>query len=81
MEQESVATGGNDYYHPAARVHILIGENDRTAVKGPAADYFARLRSEGSPWVRLEFAPGTGHDVTGTDIGADMLRAALLASR
>lgn len=80
-EQASVATGGNDYDHPATRVHIPIGENDRTAVKGPTADYVGRLRSAGSPWVTLEFAPGTGHDVTGTDIGTDMLRAALLASR
>ncbi len=80
-EQASVATGGSDYNHPATRVHILIGENDLTPVKGPAADYVARLRSGGSPGVTLEFAPGTGHNITGTDTGADMLRAALLASR
>lgn len=80
-DQASVATGGSDYHHPATRIHVIIGENDQTPVTGPARDYIAQLRSAGSPWVTFEFAPGTGHNVTSTDAGASMLRAALLASR
>ncbi|HUF49843.1 MAG TPA: hypothetical protein VMN60_03360 [Longimicrobiales bacterium] len=57
-QQESVATGGNDYVHPRTRVHFILGESD-VGMRAPAGEYESRLRSAGSPWVTAERAPST----------------------
>lgn len=73
--EESVSTGGNDYYHPDTRIHFIIGERD-SPMQAVASDYFDRLLDEGSPSVTWEIAPGTPHFVAGTPQG----RAALMAA-
>ncbi len=78
--QESIATGGNDYVHPRTRVDFILGANDENMV-APNSDYVARLRSEGSPWVTLTIAANTPHSVLSSDTGRALVRAAVLATR
>ncbi len=75
--QESVSTGGNDYYHPKTRVNFIIGEND-PAMQCIASDYYNRLRTNGSPFLAYQIAPGTSHAVYSTYIGRAMIKAAIL---
>ena len=75
--EESVSTGGNDYYHPATRVNFNIGEND-PAMQCISSDYYNRLRTNGSPLLAYQIAPGTPHPVYSTDIGRAMIKAAIL---
>ncbi len=76
--EESVSTGGNDYYHPDTRVHFIFGDGDlrQQAVGG---DYYNRLLAEGSPLVTWEIVPDTGHATTGTAQGRAALWARITA--
>ncbi|MDQ3389552.1 MAG: hypothetical protein M3483_08620 [Gemmatimonadota bacterium] len=76
--QASVATGGTDYFHPNTRIHFLLGARD-TPMHGPAGDYAARLRAEGTTRVTVEMVPNTGHAVGGTEEGQAAIRSAILA--
>src|SRR5207302_10205487 len=75
--QESVSTGGNDYFHAATRVNFIIGEND-PAMQCISSDYYNRLRTNGTPLLAYQIAPGTPHPVYSTDIGRTMIKAAIL---
>jgi len=75
--EESVSTGGDDYYHPTTRVNFIVGEND-PAMQCISSDYFNRLRTNGSPLLAYQIAPGTPHPVYSTDIGRTMIKAAVL---
>src|SRR5437016_8866118 len=75
--QESVSTGGNDYFHPTTRVNFIIGEND-PAMQCISSDYYNRLRTNGTPLLAYQIAPGTPHPVYSTDIGRAMIKAAIL---
>lgn len=77
--EESVATGGNDYFHPATRVHFIIGAQD-LQMQTVAGDYVARLRNEGTPFLAYEIAPNTPHRVLSTREGQDALHAAILGT-
>ncbi|MBA3483238.1 MAG: hypothetical protein H0T51_15625 [Pirellulales bacterium] len=72
--EESVSTGGNDYYHPDTRIHFIFGDGDLRQ-QAVGSDYYNRLLAEGSPSVTWEIVPNTGHGTTGTADG----RAALWA--
>jgi len=74
---ESVGTGGNDYAHPATRVHIVIGDQDR-GMQLIAATYIDRLRTAGSPMTYV-IAVNTPHGVYSTEAGRAAIEAALLA--
>lgn len=78
--QESVATGGTDYTHPATRIHFIRGELDDN-MRAPSEAYLTSLQAAGSPWVSMEIAAGTPHAVLGSETGRNAVRAALLASR
>jgi len=75
--EESVSTGGNDYFHPATRVNFVIGQND-PAMQCISSDYFNRLRTNGTPFLAYQIAPGTPHAVYSTDIGRTLIKAAIL---
>ncbi|MGQ0562818.1 MAG: hypothetical protein ACT443_13205, partial [Gemmatimonadota bacterium] len=66
--------------HPRTRVHVLVGAND-PAVQPYAADYAARLRSSGSPWVEHDIVSNTPHSVLGSVEGRNAVRSALRATR
>jgi hypothetical protein len=74
--EESHATGGNDYFHPRTRVHFIIGANDG-GMRTIAADYYTRLRAEGTPFLAWELAPNTPHLVISTEAGRAALRNAI----
>lgn len=73
---ESVDTGGSDYVHEQARVHIILGGADATPAPAHARDYAARLRAAGSPYVTVQVIPGMGHGI-GNPAGLAALRSAL----
>ncbi|MDQ3622024.1 MAG: hypothetical protein M3463_05985, partial [Verrucomicrobiota bacterium] len=76
-EQESVATGGNDYHHPTTRIHFIFGDRDK-GMQTVAKDYFDRLQKEGAPLVKWELAPNTNHGIAQTPAGLAALKAAIL---
>jgi len=78
--QESIATGGNDYDHPRTRVHFIRGAED-AGQQATSEVYAGRLSAGGSPWVTVQVAPNTPHGVLGTAEGRNAVRAALLATR
>ncbi|MEX2459483.1 MAG: Calx-beta domain-containing protein [Actinomycetota bacterium] len=67
----SIDVGGNDYEHPATRVHMLEGQSDKV-MRAHAADYVRRLAEGGpaaghqdaSPWVALELVPRMDHGIS-----------------
>ncbi len=59
--QEGVDTGGNDYLHPATRVHIILGAEDEGYILAHGQDYGARLKQAGSTMVTVQVIPGMGH--------------------
>jgi hypothetical protein len=74
---ESVATGGNDYYHPGTRLHFIIGSEDRDMYH-VGTDYIYRLFEEGNPDITLEIVPGTPHNILRTEAGKAALKRAIL---
>lgn len=76
-DEESVATGGNDYEHPKTRVHFIFGEHDRR-MQTVGRNYFERLKKEGSPLVKWELAADTKHSIIQTAAGRTALKAAIL---
>ena len=74
--EESVATGGNDYYHPNTRLHFIIGGNDREMYH-VSRDYIYRLFEEGNPDITFEIVPGTPHNILKTEQGKAALFDAL----
>lgn len=75
--QESVATGGNDYYHPYTRLHFIIGGDDRDMYH-VSKDYIYRLFEAGNPDITLQIVPGTPHNILRTDGGRAALTKALI---
>jgi hypothetical protein len=75
--QESLATGGNDYFHPKTRIHFIIGDDDMV-IGTNAGDYFQRLRAEKTPYLTWEIAPKTGHPVYASEPGRQAIKNALL---
>ncbi len=74
---ESVATGGNDYYHPDTRLHFIIGADDRDMYH-VSTDYIYRLFEEGNPDITLEIVPGTPHNILRSEAGKAALTNAIL---
>ncbi len=75
--EESVATGGNDYYHPDTRLHFIIGADDR-GMYHVSTDYIYRLFEEGNPDITLEIVPGTPHNILRSEAGKAALTSAIL---
>ncbi len=75
--EESVATGGSDYYHPDTRLHFIIGADDRDMYH-VATDYIYRLFEEGNPDITLEIVPGTPHNILRTEAGKAALTSAIM---
>lgn len=75
--EESVATGGSDYYHPDTRLHFIIGANDRDMYH-VSSDYIFRLFEEGNPDITLEIVPGTPHNILRTEAGKAALTSAIM---
>lgn len=75
--QEGVDTGGDDYTHPATRVHIIVGAEDDGYILAHGQDYGARLKQGGSPMVTVQVIPGMGHSPSVQ--GLAVLRASLSA--
>lgn len=80
-KEESVATGGNDYHHPATRVHVILGAEEGEGGVSPhhARDYVAKLEDAASPHVVDETVKGMPHTIQESDEGLAALRSALLA--
>ena len=76
--QESVATGGNDYYHPTTRIHFIFGSIDVDQIK-IGGDYVDRLRLAGTPFLKSEIALNTDHGIYETDAGRTLLKNAILS--
>ena len=76
--EESQSTGSNDYYHPATRLHFLLGSNDFDQLS-IAMDYYDRLVAEGSPYLMFEIVPNTAHRILETQEGRDAWKNAILA--
>jgi hypothetical protein len=75
-QEESVATGGNDYDYPDTRIQFIFGEEDDTGAADLGQEYAKRLVDEGSPHVSVEIVPGMGHGLAGDGLAA--LRTAVL---
>jgi acetyl esterase len=79
-DQESVATGGNDYYHPNTRLHFIIGGDDRDMYH-VSMDYIYRLFEAGNPDITFQIVPGTPHNILRTEDGKAALFNALVGCR
>jgi hypothetical protein len=75
-DAESVATGGDDYFHPQTRVHFIIGSSDR-GMQALAGDYYNSLIAGGSPLVSWQIAANTPHGVFSTVEGRAALWSAI----
>lgn len=76
--EESVSTGGSDYYHPQTRIHFICGERD-LQMQIVGGDYVARLRSAGTPFISVSIAPDTPHNIR-TPEGLELLKQAILGA-
>jgi hypothetical protein len=74
-QQEGVDTGGNDYLHPATRVHIILGAEDEGYILAHGQDYGTRLKQAGSTMVTVQVIPGMGHSPSSQALA--ILRASL----
>lgn len=76
--EESVASGDNDYFHPNTRIHFLFGQTDhRQQIVG--GDYVTRLRAEGTPFLNVTIVPNTPHNIR-TPEGLAVLKEAILGT-
>jgi hypothetical protein len=75
--EESVSTGGNDYFYANTRVHFIQGSED-LGMQAIGADFYIRLLTERSPSVMWEIAPNTPHAVHSTAEGRAAIKAAIL---
>ncbi|HKW60254.1 MAG TPA: hypothetical protein VJR46_10945 [Candidatus Dormibacteraeota bacterium] len=78
-DPESADLGGNDYYYPNTRIHVILGGYDSPVIIHHAQDYIARLTATGSPMVSQETVPGMPHDIMGSASGLAQLLAAIEA--
>jgi hypothetical protein len=69
---------GGDHDHPATRVHLIDGGEDRLRTHG--YDWMLRMWAEpgASPYTGFEIVPGGPHSVSTSDEGMARLKAALL---
>ncbi len=75
----AVDTGGDDYVHPATRVHFIFGGLDGGNAPDLGRDYRARLEAAGSPLVSEVEVPTMPHSVQASPDGLAALRDAILA--
>jgi hypothetical protein len=78
--QESVDTGGNDYWHPTTRIEFVIGGQDDTVAPAHAVDYRDVLEAypgNSVTWTTVATMP---HDVQLSKEGLRALEAALLGA-
>jgi len=75
-DAESVATGGDDYFHPETRIHFIIGSGDR-GMQALGGDYYNSLIAAGSPMVSWQIAANTPHGVFSTVEGRAALWSAI----
>ncbi len=78
FQEASIAYGDWQYNYPRTMVWFLLGAQDNTASVGQYAFFQQRLLAAGSPFVRFNTIPNTGHGVQGTPEGANMIRDIML---
>ncbi|MFN2444352.1 MAG: hypothetical protein ABR606_01980 [Vicinamibacterales bacterium] len=78
FEEASIVSAQGSYIYPKTMVWFLWGENDRTNAVPQGWLYRDRLIEAGSPLVRADVVPDTGHGVPGSQKGADMIRDIML---
>ncbi len=79
LQAASIAYGDWQYNHPRTMVWFLLGAQENTASLGQSVFYQQRLLAEGSPFVRMDIIPNTGHGVQGTPEGANKIRDIMLS--
>ncbi len=67
---------GGDHDHPATRVHLIDGGDDRLRTHG--YDWMLRMWAEPSPYTSFEVVPGGPHSVSTSDESMARLKTALL---
>ncbi len=78
FQEASIAFGDWQYNYPRTMVWFLLGAQENTASLGQYAFFRQRLIDAGSPFVRMDTVPNTGHGVPGTSEGANMIRDIML---
>jgi hypothetical protein len=76
---ESVDTGGNDFFHPATRLHFIHSDVDVPATPH-GLDYIARVRAAGTPLFREQIVVGMPHRLQLSAAGLDALFGAFVAA-
>ncbi len=78
FQEASLAFGTWQYVYPRTMVQFLFGDQD----SGPAAShgmfFFDWISQAGSPLVRMDVVPNSGHTTVATVQGANMIRDTLL---
>jgi hypothetical protein len=78
FEETSLALGNWQYVYPKTMVWFLFGDGDNTSAVGQGLAFYRRLIEAGSPLVRRNQVPDTGHAVPATTAGANMVRDIML---
>jgi hypothetical protein len=78
FQEASIAYGDWQYNYPRTMVWFLLGAQDNTASVGQYAFFQQRLIDAGSPFIRFNTIPNTGHGVQNSPEGANMIRDIML---
>ena len=78
FEQASIVSPEGQYVYPNTMVWFLSGDSDVTNAVPQGALYRDHLIGAGSPLVRADVIPDTGHGVPGSPEGAAMIRDVML---
>jgi hypothetical protein len=76
---ESVDTGGQDFVHPATRLHFIHSDFDVPSTPH-GLDYIARLRAAATPLLREQVIVGMPHRLQLSAAGLDALFNAFMAT-
>lgn len=75
---DGVDTGGSDYSYPTTRVTFLMGTADGTAAPRHGLDYADKLKSAGTPNVKVNIVDGMPHSAWDAAVGVAAVKAAIL---
>jgi len=78
FQEASITFGNWQYNYPRTMVWLLFGEQDNTSAVGQGLLFHQRLLAEGSPLVRMNVIPNTGHGTQSSPEGANMIRDIML---
>jgi hypothetical protein len=78
FQAASVAFDGLEHVLPNTLVWFVMGAEDMTETVAHGYVYHDTLVANGSPLVRLDIIPGSGHVTAATTLGGDTIRDAFL---